>query len=253
MSDQGSTRPTTRMVADSEVRYRRLFETAKDGILILDADTGIITEANPYLQAMLGYSHAELLGKALWEIGPFKDAIASREAFRQLQVKEYVRYENLPLETKYHERRAVEFVSNVYLVDGTKVIQCNIRDITERKEAEDHARKVNEDLVSLVAELRRRDSTMQLLSDMNELLQSCTTQEEAFQVIALKAGQLFVGQSGCLAVTRPREQFLESVAHWGPDRSMLSPFQLEDCWALRRGHPHEALEPHLKSLLAAVA
>ena len=245
MSDQDTIRPTTRMVADSEVRYRRLFETAKDGILILDADTGIITEANPYLQAMLGYSHAELLGKALWEIGPFKDAIASREAFRQLQVKEYVRYENLPLETKYHERRAVEFVSNVYLVDGTKVIQCNIRDITERKEAEDHARKVNEDLVSLVAELRRRDSTMQLLSDMNELLQSCTTQEEAFQVIALKAGQLFVGQSGCLAVTRPREQFLESVAHWGPDRSMLSPFQLEDCWALRRGHPHEALEPHL--------
>jgi len=245
VTDQGGIKPTKSAVAESEVRYRRLFETAKDGILILDADTGMITEANPYLQAMLGYSHAELLGRTLWEIGPFKDAIASREAFRELQVKEYVRYENLPLETKYHERRAVEFVSNVYLVDGTKVIQCNIRDITERKQAEDNARKVNEDLVSLVAELRRRDSTMQLLSDMNELLQSCTTQEEAFQVIAMKAGQLFVGQSGYLAVTRPREQYLEEVAHWGPDRPVMSPFQLEDCWALRRGHPHEVIEPNL--------
>ena len=87
-------------LADSETRYRRLFETAKDGILILDADTGQITDANPFLQEMLGYRHAELLGKALWEIGPFKDIVASREAFRQLQTKEYVRYDNLPLETK---------------------------------------------------------------------------------------------------------------------------------------------------------
>ena len=68
----------------SEVRYRRLFETAKDGILILDADTGRITDANPFLQDLLGYSHAELLGKMLWEIGPFRDIAASRGAFRKL-------------------------------------------------------------------------------------------------------------------------------------------------------------------------
>ena len=84
----------------SEVRYRRLFETAKDGILLLDADTGRITDVNPFLQDMLGYSHAELIGKALWEIGPIKDIAASRDAMNQLQKKEYVRYENLPLETK---------------------------------------------------------------------------------------------------------------------------------------------------------
>src|SRR4029450_5373390 len=84
----------------SEVRYRRLFETAKDGILLLDADTGRITDVNPFLQDMLGYSHAELIGKALWEIGPIKDITASRDAMNQLQKKEYVRYENLPLETK---------------------------------------------------------------------------------------------------------------------------------------------------------
>src|SRR6185503_4732694 len=123
-SQDGRKRIEDQLVA-SEVRYRRLFEAAKDGILILAADTGKITDANPYLETMLGYRHAELLGKALWEIGPFKDVVASRDAFRQLQVKEYVRYDNLPLETKDHERKQVEFVSNVYMVDGEKVIQCN--------------------------------------------------------------------------------------------------------------------------------
>src|SRR3989337_593663 len=120
----------------SEVRYRRLFETAKDGILFLDADTGRITDANPFLQDLLGYSHAELLGKMLWKIGPFRDIAASRGAFRKLQRKKYIRYDNLPLETKGRRHRHVEFVSNVYRVNGTEVIQCNIRDITARYQAE---------------------------------------------------------------------------------------------------------------------
>jgi two-component system CheB/CheR fusion protein len=107
----------------SEVRYRRLFETAKDGIFLLDADTGRITDVNPFLEDMLGYSHTELIGKALWEIGPVKDIVASQNAMRDLQQKEYIRYENLPLETKAGQHIQVEFVSNVYLVDGWRVIQ----------------------------------------------------------------------------------------------------------------------------------
>ena len=85
---------------------------------------------------MLGYSKAELIGKALWEIGPVQHIIASQEAMRKLQTSEYIRYENIPLETKTGERKQVEFVSNVYLVNGWRVIQCNIRDITARKHAE---------------------------------------------------------------------------------------------------------------------
>ncbi len=98
----------------SEVRYRRLFETAKDGILLLDADTGRITDANPFLMDLLGYSHNELLGKKLWEIGSFRDITASQDAFRELQTKEYIRYDNQPLETKSQKHIQVEFVSNVY-------------------------------------------------------------------------------------------------------------------------------------------
>jgi PAS domain S-box-containing protein len=127
----------------SEVKYRRLFEAAQDGILILDADTGQITDVNPFLTDMLGYPREELLGKELWEIGPFKDIEASREAFQELQSHGYVRYENLPLENKSGQRMSVEFVSNVYMVNSQRVIQCNIRDITEREKAE-HELKISE-------------------------------------------------------------------------------------------------------------
>ncbi len=126
---------------ESETRYRRLFETAQDGILILDADTGQITDVNPFLAEMLGYSHNEFLGKTLWDIGPFKDVEAAKTAFKELQKKRYIRYEDLPLETKDGRPIKVEFVSNVYLVNGKKVIQCNIRDITLRVQADEALRQ----------------------------------------------------------------------------------------------------------------
>jgi diguanylate cyclase (GGDEF)-like protein/PAS domain S-box-containing protein len=124
-------------IRTSELRYRRLFEAAQDGILILDAQTGAITDVNPFLIKMLGYSRAEFVEKKLWEVGAFKDIEASQEAFEALQKNEYIRYEDLPLRAKNGKLVDVEFVSNVYLVGGEKVIQCNIRDISERKQAQD--------------------------------------------------------------------------------------------------------------------
>jgi PAS domain S-box-containing protein/putative nucleotidyltransferase with HDIG domain len=119
---------------DSELRYRRLFEAAQDGILILDAKTGMIEDVNPYLIKMLGYSREEFIEKKLWEVGAFKDIEASKVAFEALQDSEYIRYEDLPLKTKDGRLIQVEFVSNVYLVGDEKVIQCDIRDITEHKQ-----------------------------------------------------------------------------------------------------------------------
>jgi diguanylate cyclase (GGDEF)-like protein/PAS domain S-box-containing protein len=124
-------------IRTSELRYRRLFEAAQDGILILDAQTGAITDVNPFLIKLLGYTREELIQKKLWEVGAFKDIEASREAFEALQKHEYIRYEDLPLRAKNGKLIDVEFVSNVYLVGGEKVIQCNIRDISERKRAQD--------------------------------------------------------------------------------------------------------------------
>ena len=127
---------TNELIA-SETRYRRLFESAKDGVLILDAKTGMIDDVNPFLIDLLGYSHEEFIGKKIWDIGFFKDIFASYENFLELQQKEYIRYEDLKLKTSEGKGINVEFVSNVYLVNNHKVIQCNIRDITERKNAEE--------------------------------------------------------------------------------------------------------------------
>jgi PAS domain S-box-containing protein len=120
-------------LSESEIRYRRLFETAHDGILILDSETGQITDVNPYLENLLGYTKSEFLNKKLWEVGAFRNMKASRDAFRVIQKEGFVRYEDLPLETKDGRLIEVEFVSNSYIAGGTLVIQCNIRDITERK------------------------------------------------------------------------------------------------------------------------
>ncbi|HBE88585.1 MAG TPA: hypothetical protein DDW67_05520 [Elusimicrobia bacterium] len=122
----------------SETRYRRLFEAAQDGILILDADTGSIADANPFILKLLGLSLEELAGKKLWEIGAFKDIFANKEKFRELQASGYVRYEDLPLVASDGRTLIVEFISNVYLVDKREVIQCNIRDNTDlvRSQAE---------------------------------------------------------------------------------------------------------------------
>ncbi len=138
----------------SEVHYRRLFESAKDGILILDADAATITDANPFMAELLGYSQDEFVGKELWQIGLFKDAEASKAAMRELQEEGYIRYEDLPLATKAGRPINVEFVSNVYGENGETVIQCNVRDITIRRKTEQALAKALIYADDIVATLR---------------------------------------------------------------------------------------------------
>jgi PAS domain S-box-containing protein len=130
----------------SEVSYRRLFEATIDGILILDAGTGMIVDVNPFLIEMLGFSREAILGKKVWELGFFKDIAANQDNFAELQQKEYIRYEDRPLETADGRQIEVEFVSNVYLVNHHKVIQCNIRNITARRLAEEKLQRTLADL-----------------------------------------------------------------------------------------------------------
>jgi PAS domain S-box-containing protein len=114
-----------------ETRYRRLFESAKDGILILNAENGKIVDVNPFLIDLLGYTKKDFTEKSIWELRTFQDIYKNKEKFLELQQEEYVRYDDLPLVTLDGRTIHVEFISNVYLANNIKVIQCNIRDISE--------------------------------------------------------------------------------------------------------------------------
>ena len=156
-------------LATSETKYRRLFEAARDGILILDAQGGQIVDVNPFMIELLGYTREQYLGRKLWEIGPFKDTAATMAAFAELQTNRYVRYEELPLRTADGRDIDVEFVSHVYAVNGGEVVQCNIRDITERKRAEDELKRLNWALRAL----GQSNSALVHVETEKELFQSC--------------------------------------------------------------------------------
>ena len=163
----------------SEASYRLLFESARDGILILDGETGMVVEVNPFLIELLGYSHEQFVGKAVWELGFLKDIVANRDKFAELQQQEYIRYEDLPLETSDGRRVNVEFVSNIYLVGTKKLIRCNIRDITDRKEIEAGLEKTRKELAVIkIAADEASEFAESVINTVREPLISLGTQTD---------------------------------------------------------------------------
>jgi PAS domain S-box-containing protein len=202
---------TARMHAEdalqtSELRYRRLFQTAKDGILILDAVTLKVIDANPFMTDLLGFSHDELLGKELWEIGFFADKLASQTAYRELREHGYMRYDHLPLETKTGQRAEVEFVCNTYQVEGRDVAQCNIRDISDRSRME---RKIAEQTVALADLHRRKDEFLAMLS--HELRNPLAPIANALQLLRIQLGESPLQREGRLIIERQMAQLTRLV------------------------------------------
>lgn len=191
----------------SESRYRRLFETARDGILLLNAVTAQIEDVNPYLIEMLGYSHEEFLGKKLWEVGSFADIAQSKEMFSELQTDGYVRYKDLPLKTKAGAKIAVEFVSNTYDCAGILVIQCNIRDITERNTDQ--------------AKIQRNIQLYAALSECNKAIVHCVNEAALFLQVCQAAVNFGGMKMAWVGLIAPETQMVNKAVSFGDDTFYL--------------------------------
>ena len=159
--DNTARRNAMEALRHTEVRYRRLFQTAKDGILILDAHSGHIVDANAFMEGLVGLEAGQLIGKQLYEIGLFKDIAANKAAFVELQHNRYIRHEHLPVRNKRGGTVHVEFIANVYQEDDRSVAQCNVRDISARVDLE---KKVAQQAAILADEARNKDEFLAMLS-----------------------------------------------------------------------------------------
>jgi PAS domain S-box-containing protein len=195
-------RRAERRLQVSEVRYRRLFETAHDGILILDAVTGKVLDVNRFMIDLLQYPIAHFLGKELWEIGVFHDIDANKAAMATLKTRGSIRYEDLPLEARDGQCIPVEFVSNVYREGDHSVIQCNIRDITERRRNEKELQKAKAE----AEEANRAKS--EFLANMSHEIRTPMTAIMGFADMILQPQQDEAGRIECVQVIRRNGTYL---------------------------------------------
>ncbi|MEO8427835.1 MAG: PAS domain S-box protein [Verrucomicrobiota bacterium] len=190
----------------SETRYRRLFEAAKDGVLIVDPGTRKITDVNPFLIEFLGYTREEFLGKELWEIGLLKDEKVSQQMFQGLKEKGFVSYDNLPLESKTGERREVEVVANLYQEDEQPVIQCNIRDIAERRQATERLRKSEANLAAAqrMTHLGSWEMDLVHLDDISR--NPLRWSDEAFRIFGYEPGAIAASSENFFRGVHPEDR-----------------------------------------------
>lgn len=120
---------------EAEVRYQRLFETAKDGMLLFDAETERLTDVNPYFLELTGYGRERLAGCRLSEMKAFGDAGEAWDIIREARAHEIVRRDGVVLRAADGKRLETELVANRYPVGNQQIVQVNIRDVTKRNQA----------------------------------------------------------------------------------------------------------------------
>jgi PAS domain S-box-containing protein len=144
---------------EHDARFRLLFETAHDGLLLIDYNSGQIVDSNPAITHILGYSHEDFKGKSLQDVGIIDD-VGFQNVISNLKIFGFIFFEYLPAKTK--EGKTID--TEIYIVDRTKLIQCNVRDITERKRKENELRIYHENLAETV-----KERTRELTAKINDL------------------------------------------------------------------------------------
>ncbi len=175
----------------SEIKYRRLFETSKEGLVLIDADTQKIIDVNPFFIEYLGYPREDILGKRLWELNSVKEITESQIAFREITKKKYIRYPEIDLLNAKSKELKIEFVSIIYHINSHKFIQCHFWDITERKflqqEINRAAKQRTEDMryfansIQVMQEEERKRISRELHDDICQRLTALKFQMDIFE------------------------------------------------------------------------
>jgi two-component system CheB/CheR fusion protein len=130
----------------AEIQFRRLFESAKDGFIVIDGKTGQVIDVNPFFLELTRYSRQDIVGQAFWEIPPFRKAEEGRRLVPETTEHGVTQYDAVNLQAQDGRQLIVAMMANRYRVKEQSFIQVNIRDVTQRRQVEDDLRRSNLDL-----------------------------------------------------------------------------------------------------------
>jgi diguanylate cyclase (GGDEF)-like protein/PAS domain S-box-containing protein len=228
----------------AEARFRGALDSAPDAIVIVNQN-GTIALANAQTEKIFGYPREELLGQSIELLIP--------ESLRDRHIRHRAGYVANPhtrpmgagLELNCLRTDGTQLPVEISLspleTEGDTLIMASIRDITERKLAEQVLNELNEKLANSVVEVEQRSREIALLNEMGSLLQTCLNSEEAYGLIARFSSQLFANTRSALCMINASRNIVEVLGGLGQSSTMsiLSVFQPQDCWALRRGQQYE--------------
>ena len=232
-----------------EPRFRALLDSAPDAVVVIDHN-GRIVLVNDQTEAVFRYRREQLVGEQIELLIPERFRAVHVGHRRKYLVDPHVRPMGAGIELAGRRSDGTEFPVDISLSsidtenEGT-LAMAFIRDITARRAAEAELAAANREVALRAAALERRNSEILLVSQMGNLLQSCTSMDEAFDVIARYSHELFAEVPGQVFLQKSGD-LLEAVASWGSQDGSVSVFSSDDCWALRRGVPHRGGESSLQ-------
>jgi diguanylate cyclase (GGDEF)-like protein/PAS domain S-box-containing protein len=234
-------RPFQHAIQREARKSSTVLDAAPEGIIEVSPD-GRIQSVNAEVTRLFGYTREELTGKEIEMLLP--------QRFRDQHVQMRERYIAHPrtrpmgsgFELVGRKKNGEEFPVEVSLSTinekESPLVICVLRDVGLQKAARNEITQINERLTESLAAHKALSETLVHLSDLGELMQSCTTRQEAYPIVAKMCERLFRGQAGAVYLASASKTALEQVTAWGQTRPSKAVVAAQECWALRRGKVH---------------
>lgn len=240
----------------SEARFKTLFETANDAIMILNG--GVFSDCNLRTETLFRCGRNDIIGHSPIELSPLEQPdgrLSSEKAAEKIQaamsgipqVFEWVllRHDGTTFDAEVSVNRGMGFEADY--------LQAIVRDITERKRVENELHEAHAELKIALEESEQRTREASKLTELVDILQSCHTTEEACRIIGNTLPTTLSSPSGVLYLTNSSRNIVEAVGTWGDTLDTEKTFAPDDCWALRRGKIHQVIDSTSPLLCAHVS